>query len=63
MKKLTLLITLLATFILGACATQGSKNNSTGTGNGIDTYNNTPDNPMVNSRAASSEEFPQENQL
>lgn len=61
MKKLTLLITLLATFILGACATQGSKNNSTG--NDIDTYNNTPDNPMVNSRAASSEEFPQENQL
>ena len=61
MKKLTLLITLLATFILGACATQGNKNNSTG--NGIDTYNNTPDNPIVNSRAASSEEFPQENQL
>ena len=44
--------------LLGACPTQGHPQ-----GTGVTSYDNTPDNPMVNSREASSAEFPQENQF
>ncbi|MDD3266087.1 MAG: hypothetical protein PHC75_02765 [Burkholderiales bacterium] len=57
MKKL-LLITVFC-FGLFACAT----NNSGSANNSVNTYGNQPDSPMVGSRAASSVEFPEENQL
>lgn len=57
MKKILLII--ISCFGLFACAT----NNSGSTGNSINTYDNQPDSPTVGSRAASSVEFPEENQL
>lgn len=42
-----------------ACANNGNGPNN----DSLTTYGNQPDSPTVSSRAASSEEFPQENQL
>lgn len=54
-------VLLISVFCFGlfACAT----NNSGGTDNSVNTYGNQPDSPTVGSRAASSVEFPEENQL
>lgn len=61
MKKLFLLLAVLSsTFTISSCASPGESGRENPS---LTTYDNTPDNPMVNSRAASSEEFPQENQL
>ncbi|RTK99412.1 MAG: hypothetical protein EKK57_09590 [Proteobacteria bacterium] len=60
MKKFLLMLICGASLTLVACATNSTSNNNQ---SGITTYGNTPDNPMVNSKAASSEEFPQENQM
>lgn len=59
MKKY--IVALIAIFALCSCATNSS---SASNGNGgITTYGNQPDSPNVGSRAASSVEFPEENQL
>lgn len=55
MKKLVILI--VASLSIISCATNNSSAN-----NGISTYNNQPDSPTVGSKAASSVEFPEENQ-
>lgn len=60
MKKLLLALMCCSSLTLVACASNNTSNNGQ---SGINTYGNTPDNPMVNSKAASNEEFPQENQL
>lgn len=58
MKKYLIAIAFI-TLNLVACASSGNgaNNNSTAT------YANQPDSPTVSSRAASSEEFPEENKL
>lgn len=57
MKKYLIAIAFI-TLNLVACASSGN-----GANNSTDTYANQPDSPTVNSRAASSEEFPEENKL
>lgn len=59
MKKYIIL--LIGIFGLCSCATNNNQSPNTNN-NGVTTYGNQPDNPNVNSRAASSVEFPQENQ-
>ncbi len=56
MKKYIML--LIGICGLCSCATNNQSQNN----NGITTYGNQPDNPNVSSRAASSVEFPEENQ-
>jgi len=58
MNKRIILITGIALTLI-ACANNGNTPNN----NSLTTYDNQPDSPTVNSRAASSEEFPEENQL
>lgn len=58
MKKLLLALICCSSLTLVACATNNNNAQS-----GINTYGNTPDSPNVSSKAASNEEFPQENQL
>lgn len=60
--KSTLVIIISACLMLASCATNNS-GSSNSNNSGISTYGNDPDNPNVSSRAASSQEFPQENQF
>lgn len=61
--KLMLTIIASACLLLASCATNNPGPNSSNNNSGISTYGNDPDNPNVSSRAASSQEFPQENQF
>jgi len=58
MNKRIILIAGIA-LTLVACANNANAPNN----DSLTTYGNQPDSPTVNSRAASNEEFPQENQL
>lgn len=58
MNKQIMLIAGMALTLI-ACANNGNGPNN----DSLTTYGNQPDSPTVSSRAASSEEFPQENQL
>lgn len=61
MKPKLLLISGIC-LIMSACAINNPSPADTNA-NSVNSYNNTPDNPNVSSRAASNVEFTQENQL
>jgi hypothetical protein len=64
MFKQAITICLLSLLLITGCAMFGNNNNQPATTSQTSSsYAQDPDNPTVGSRAASNEEFPQENQL